>query len=80
MATFAKLVKTTPHGGTIYKYQAMNFLLPVYICDELEIKISVTEKLSKRSLKLITEIRNQHDTLVLDGVAIVSVPKGWRIS
>tara|TARA_Y100000590_G_scaffold346710_1_gene397070 strand:- start:1784 stop:2209 length:426 start_codon:yes stop_codon:yes gene_type:complete len=68
-----------PGKGTIYRYQDMKFLLPVYINDHLEIKVSVTEKLKKNGLKLKTEIRNQHDDLVLDGVAIVSVPKDWEI-
>ena len=68
-----------PGEGTIYQYQDMKFLLPVYINDQLEIKVSVSEKLKKNGLKLKTEIRNQHDDLVLDGVAIVSVPKDWEI-
>ena len=67
-----------PGEGTIYQYQDMKFLLPVYINDQLEIKVIVLEKLKKNALKLKTEIRNQHGDLVLDGVAIVSVPKDWE--
>ena len=64
-----------PGEGTVYQYQEMEFLLPVYINDLLEIKITVLEKLSKNRLSLKTDILNQDGNLVLKGTATVSLPK-----
>ena len=64
-----------PGEGTVYQYQEMEFLLPVYINDLLEIKITVLERLSKNRLSLKTDILNQDGNLVLEGTATVSLPK-----
>ena len=67
-----------PGEGTIYQYQEMKFLLPVYINDVLEVKVTVLEKRLKSVLKLKTDILKQDGNLVLEGIAIVSLPKNGR--
>lgn len=64
-----------PGEGTLYQTQKLEFLYPVYINDILTIKVEVIEKISpKNKLKLTTKIYNQGKKLVLDGIAIVSIP------
>jgi len=75
----SKMLGTTfPGEGTIYQYQEMKFLLPVYINDVLEVKVTVLEKRLKSVLKLKTDILKQDGNLVLEGIAIVSLPKNGR--
>ena len=69
-----------PGNGTVYQFQEMKFLKPVYINDILKVSITVLEKLSKGRLKLKTDIFKQDGGLVLEGIAIVSLPKYWEIS
>ena len=64
-----------PGPGTVYLYQEMEFLHPVYVNDIVKVQIQVKEKLPKNKLIFSTNIYNQEDTLLLRGQAKVSIPK-----
>lgn len=64
-----------PGFGTIYLSQEMKFIKPVYINDKLVVEVKIIEKIPKQKLKLETKIYNQENDCVLDGRAIVSIPK-----
>ena len=68
-----------PGNGTVYQFQEMKFLKPVYINDILKVSITVLEKLSKGRLKLKTDIFKPDGELALEGIAIISLPKNWDI-
>lgn len=72
----SKLIGTKfPGEGTVYLKQSMNFLYPVYIDDILTIKVEVVDKIPKKKLKLKTIIINENGNIVLEGFALVSLPK-----
>ena len=64
-----------PGPGTIYLSQTMNFKAPVYLDETITAKLEVTAyRADKRIATLKTEVFNQADELVLDGVAVVIAP------
>ncbi len=65
-----------PGPGTIYMKQALGFLAPVRIGDTITARVTVMEKLPEKGrVRLQTTCRNQEDTIVLDGEALVSPPR-----
>jgi 3-hydroxybutyryl-CoA dehydratase len=61
-----------PGRNTIYLGQTLKFTAPVFIGDTLSAKISVAEKHEgKNIIKLVTQVFNQADKLVIDGHATV---------
>lgn len=65
-----------PGNGTIYIYQTLNFLAPVYIGDTITAKVEVLEVLKEgKRLRLKTQVINQNGTVVLDGEAVVIPPR-----
>jgi 3-hydroxybutyryl-CoA dehydratase len=65
-----------PGPGAVYLSQSVRFLRPVRIGDEVTTKVAIVEvKPEKRELRLSTECRNQAGKRVLDGEAVVLVPK-----
>ena len=66
-----------PGPGTIYLRQELNFKAPVRIGDTVTARAEVIEiNTEKKRVRLKTTCVNQEGTLVLDGEAVVSPPKG----
>jgi len=64
-----------PGPGTVYLQQTLNFLAPVMVGDVITASVEVVELLEKGKVRLKTSCVNQKGVTVLDGVALVSVPK-----
>jgi 3-hydroxybutyryl-CoA dehydratase len=65
-----------PGPGTIYLGQELKFMKPVKFGDTIKAEVEVIERnTEKNRLKLRTSCYNQHNELVLDGVAKVLPPK-----
>ncbi|TXT54253.1 MAG: (R)-specific enoyl-CoA hydratase [Candidatus Thorarchaeota archaeon] len=65
-----------PGPGTIYLGQEMKFLRPVRIGDTITARVEVVEKDDKKErVTLKTTCINQHEKVVLDGSAIVTLMK-----
>lgn len=66
-----------PGPGTIYMEQDSKFIKPVFIGDTVTAKVEVIEiiNIEKRILKLNTTVRNQNNEIVIDGYAVIKVPK-----
>jgi 3-hydroxybutyryl-CoA dehydratase len=65
-----------PGPGCIYLKQELNFRAPVYFDDTLTAKVTVTKlREDKPIITLETLCTNQDDVLVLDGEAILMLPK-----
>jgi len=64
-----------PGPGTIYVGQTMSFLKPVKLGDCLTVRLEVLEKLPKFRVKIATKVLNQHEELVVDGVAEIIAPR-----
>ena len=65
-----------PGPGTIYLSQEINFLLPVYINDQLLIEVKVSSKnTNDRGVTLECIISNQFQKVVAHGFAKVIAPK-----
>ena len=65
-----------PGSGTIYMGQSMKFLRPVFLGDEIKVRLTVLEKnVEKNRLKLETLCFNQKGDQVLAGEAQVMPPK-----
>ncbi len=66
-----------PGPGAIYMKQDLKFLAPVYLGDTITARCEVTEVIfEKNRIILQTTCKNQNGTLVIDGVAVMSPPKG----
>ncbi len=64
-----------PGPGTVYIQQTLNFLVPVRAGDVITASVEVVELLEKRRVRLKTKGVNQEGVIVLEGEALVSVPK-----
>jgi len=64
-----------PGPGTVFIQQTTNFLAPVRIGDVLTANVEVHELLEKRRIRLKTKCVNQAGVTVVEGEALVSVPK-----
>ncbi|WP_129409966.1 MaoC family dehydratase [Marinitoga lauensis] len=61
-----------PGPGTIYMKQDTKFLKPIYLDEEITIKITVKEKIEEKSrLVLTTQIIKEDGKLAVDGEALV---------
>ena len=73
----ATMAMQLPGPGAVYLSQSVRFLRPVRIGDTIITRVGVVEiNEAKRELRLATECRNQAGKRVLDGEAVVLVPKG----
>ena len=71
----AAVAMELPGPGTIYLGQTLRFSLPVKPGDTLTVHLQVTEKKDKRRMvTLDCKVFNQHDKLVLSGIAEVMAP------
>ena len=65
-----------PGMGTIYLSQTLKFLKPVFIGDEITVRLEVLEKNSeKKRVRFLTECFNQDGDTVLTGEAWVLPPE-----
>lgn len=61
-----------PGPGTIYLRQDAKFLKPIYLNEEITIKITVKEKIVEKSrLMLTTQIFKENGDIAVDGEALV---------
>ena len=75
----AVLAMKLPGLGTIYQEQTLKFLAPVKIGDTVTARVEVLEiGEKKKSAKLKTTCTNQEGVVVLDGVAVVRLPRKKR--
>ncbi len=65
-----------PGVGTIHVSQTLEFLLPVFIGDTVTITLTVKEIIPENRLAVIDcSIRNQHQQIVVKGIAAVKPPQ-----
>lgn len=73
----AAIAMKLPGPGTIYLGQELKFTRPVRIGDTVTAAITVKELLPEKNIvKLDTVCTNQHQEVVITGVATVMPPKG----
>jgi len=64
-----------PGPGTVYLGQTLSFLKPVKLGDCLTVRLEVLEKLPKFRVKIATQVLNQNEEMVVDGVAEILAPR-----
>jgi 3-hydroxybutyryl-CoA dehydratase len=74
--TSAVLGMQLPGPGTIYLGQEMRFIAPVYIGDTIRAEVEVAEIITNKNIvKLKTRSINQHNKVVIEGIATVMPPR-----
>jgi len=63
-----------PGPGTIFLNQSLKFVLPLGLGDTVTVRVEVTDKQDKGRVKLACSCLNQHDNVVIEGVALVIAP------
>ena len=71
----AVMAMKLPGPGTVFIQQTTNFLAPVKVGDVITASVEIIELLEKRRIRLRTKCVNQQGLTVLEGEALVSVPK-----
>lgn len=74
----AVLATRLPGPGTVYVSQTLEFRAPVRPGDTVTAEVEVLEVPSPRRARLATRCRLADGTLVLEGEAVVLLPKGPR--
>lgn len=64
-----------PGEGTIYLSQNCRFKKPVYFGDVLNVVVEIMSIDEKNRATLLTQVYNQNNDLVLDGTALVLLPR-----
>jgi 3-hydroxybutyryl-CoA dehydratase len=64
-----------PGPGTIYLQQSLKFVAPVRIGDTVTAQVTLAELLPKNKARLTTQCFNQKGELVVDGEAVVLLPR-----
>ena len=64
-----------PGPGTIYMGQSLKFTAPVKIGDTITAEVEVVEIIENKRMRLSTVARNQDGTVVVEGEALLSVPR-----
>jgi 3-hydroxybutyryl-CoA dehydratase len=64
-----------PGPGCVYLSQNLMFLAPVKIGDEITARVEVLEIIEERRFRMKTQCFNQRSEMVLDGEAVIAVPK-----
>ena len=67
-----------PGPGCLYLSQTLSFLAPVRIGDEITARAEIIEVISGKRLKLKTQCINQRKEVVLEGEAVVALPRPVR--
>ena len=63
-----------PGPGTIFLNQSLKFVSPVGLGDTVTVRVEVTDKQDKGRVSLACTCLNQHDQVVIEGVALVIAP------
>lgn len=72
----ACLAMQLPGPGSIYLSQSLSFKRPVRLGDTITTRVEIVEwNEGKRRARLSTTCRNQRDEVVIDGEALVMVPR-----
>jgi len=65
-----------PGSGSIYVSQDIRYMKPVYLGDQLQFTVTVTDKNeAKKMLTYACEVKNQNDILVAKGQALLYLPE-----
>ena len=64
-----------PGPGCVCLAQNLVFLAPVKIGDEITARVEVLEIIEERRFRMKTQCFNQRSEMVLDGEAVIAVPK-----
>lgn len=73
----ATMAMHLPGPGAIYLSQTLRFVRPVRVGDVITTRVEVLELIeATRRVRLATVCRNQDQKVVLDGEALILVPKG----
>lgn len=72
----AAIANQLPGPGSIYLAQTLRFTAPVRLDDTITVRLTITELLSKKRLKLSTVCVNQNGETVLDGEATILLDEG----
>jgi 3-hydroxybutyryl-CoA dehydratase len=67
-----------PGPGSLYLSQALEFKAPVHPGDTVTARVEVVEIVSERKLRMRTRCFNQDGVLVIDGEAVVALPRRAR--
>ena len=73
------IAEKLPGKGTLYLYQDLNFLKPVFINDIIRTSVKVIEIINSKKIRLKTICENQNSEIVINGEAIVMPPVGVKI-
>ena len=72
----AVLGTSLPGPGSVYLRQELNFTAPVYFGDTVTAKVEIVDiNTGKKRITLKTTCTNQDDKVVVDGEAIISLPR-----
>ena len=72
----AVLGTSLPGPGSVYLRQELNFTAPVYFGDTVTAKVEIVDiNTGKKRITLKTTCTNQDDKVVVDGEAVISLPR-----
>ena len=69
------IASSMPGPGTIYMEQDAKFVRPVFLGDTITATVEIMELLERGKARLKTIVTNQAGEIVVDGVALVKLPK-----
>lgn len=69
-----------PGAGTIYETQEIRFLKPCFINDTVRAQTEVIEIMPAGRVKLRTRCYNQHNEIIIDGIAIAIPPRNHVVT
>jgi 3-hydroxybutyryl-CoA dehydratase len=72
----AAIANRLPGPGSIYLGQTLRFTAPVRLGDTVTVRLTITELLSKKRVKLSTVCQNQNGETVLEGEATILMDEG----
>ena len=72
----AAIANRLPGPGSIYLGQTLRFTAPVRLDDTITVRLTITELLSKKRVKLSTVCQNQKGETVLEGEATILMDEG----
>ena len=72
----AAIANRLPGPGSIYLGQTLRFTAPVRLDDTITVRLTITELLSKKRVKLSTVCQNQNGETVLEGEATILMDEG----
>jgi 3-hydroxybutyryl-CoA dehydratase len=67
-----------PGPGCVYVSQNLMFLAPVKIGDEITARVELVEFIAENRFRMKTQCFSQRSEMVLDGEAVIAVPKSGQ--